>query len=68
MTFYSRGSPVGWDGGGGGGRGDRGKAPLSRRALLGGRAPLGGRVVFWGFYSELKLFFNEYRLALGFYN
>ena len=47
MTSCSRGSPVGWDGGGGGGKGGEERAPLSsRRAPLGGRAPLGKRVVF----------------------
>ena len=39
MTFYNRGSPVGWNRGVGGGRG-------KRRAPLGGRVFLGGKIAF----------------------
>ena len=46
MTSCGGGSPVGWDKGGRGGGGGKGRAPLSRRALLGGRVPLNKRVVF----------------------
>jgi len=43
VTFYGKGLPVGWSGGGGGG------ATLSGRVFPGGRAALGGGSAFWGF-------------------
>ena len=46
MTFCSRGSPVSWDEGSKSNRGGKGKAPLGKRVLLGGRAPLSKKVVF----------------------
>ena len=46
MTSRGKGSPVSWDGEGRGGRRGGGKVPLSRRALLDRKVPLGRRVVF----------------------
>jgi len=61
VTSRSKGLPVGWSRGARGGRGG-GRVPLGRRA------PLGGRVAFWGFCFKLKLPFKEYGLVLGFYS
>ena len=45
MTFYSRGSPVGWNGRGGGSGGKK-RVSLSRRVLLGGKLALGRGLAF----------------------
>ena len=65
MTSYNRGLLVSWGRGTGGNRG-RERVFLGRRVPLGGIAPPGRIVVFWGFYSKLKLPSKEYKLVLGF--
>ena len=37
MTFYSRGSPVNWNGGSKSGEGGKGRVPLGKKVFLGKR-------------------------------
>ena len=46
MTSCSEGSPVGWGGGGGGGATLNRKAPLGKKVTLSGRVALGRGLVF----------------------